>query len=108
MIHWQEVLEYWFGPRDAPGYPEAKNEMWWKKDEAIDADIARRFGPALAASAEGALGAWRDTPDGCLGHIILVDQMSRNMHRGSGDMYAQDDLAAELSLVLAVAVHCLG
>lgn len=105
MTHWQDILDYWFGPRDAPDYPQAKNEMWWQKNDAIDKDIAARFGTALAASAEGALADWRDTPEGCLGHIILVDQMSRNMNRGSGAMFAQDDLGAELALVLAVSGH---
>lgn len=94
-----EILEYWFGPK---GAPVDNGEMWWKKNPAVDADIKARFGGALEASARGELDHWRADKAGRLAHIILVDQMSRNMHRDHADMYAQDDLGQELSLLCAI------
>ena len=48
----------------------------------------------LASGAEG----WRDDPERNLAAIIALDQFSRNIHRGSGEAYAADDLAVQLTL----------
>ena len=40
---------------------------------------------------------WRDTPDHLLAAIILLDQFSRNIHRGSAKAFAGDALALELT-----------
>lgn len=93
----EDVLGFWFGPIDAPDYPADNSPMWWKKNPAVDAACGS-FAEALKASAEGAFEAWSETARGRLAHILLVDQISRNLHRGSGEMYAQDDLALALSL----------
>ena len=94
----QDVLEFWFGPRNAPGYPADNSQMWWKKHADVDAACRERFGPALDASARGELVDWAATRDGRQAHIILVDQLARNMHRDRPGMFAQDELALELSL----------
>ena len=46
-------------------------------------------------------GSWR-TKEGRLAHIILVDQMSRNMYRDDPRMFAQDDLGQELALLCLI------
>lgn len=102
MVTPEDILEYWFGPLEAPDYPKSNDAMWWKKNADVDAEIRQRFGAALEASAQGALADWRKTARGRLAHIILVDQMSRNMHRGTAAMFAQDDLGQELSLLCAL------
>ena len=102
MVAPEDILEYWFGPLDSGNYPEVKNDIWWMKNTDVDAEILDRFGDTLARSAKGELAHWRESKSGRLAHIILVDQMSRNMHRDSPEMYAQDDLAQELSLHCAI------
>ncbi len=98
----KEILDYWFGPDRSKIDPEERRAIWWEKNADVDAEIAERFGGALEASARGELHDWRDSKDGRLAHIILVDQMARNMHRDSPLMYAQDDLGQELSLLCAI------
>lgn len=95
----QEILDYWYGPDTAPHDVEARKKIWWQKNEDVDREIGERFAATLAASARGELADWSATPDGRLAHIILIDQMARNMHRDSPGMYAQDDLAQELALI---------
>lgn len=84
------VLDYWFD--------ELKPEQQFAKDDAVDAEIARRFGHArdvvLASSAAG----WRDDPDRLLAAVILLDQFSRNIHRGTPEAFAADPLALALTL----------
>ncbi|HEY0628102.1 MAG TPA: DUF924 family protein, partial [Sphingomicrobium sp.] len=76
---------------------ELQPEQHWKKDPAMDRHIAERFGKVreevLRTRAEG----WRDTPETLAAAIILLDQFSRNMFRGSAKAFEADPLALELS-----------
>ncbi|MDK2766676.1 MAG: DUF924 domain-containing protein [Sphingomonas sp.] len=84
------VLDYWFD--------ELKPEQQFAKDDAVDAEIARRFGHARdVVLASGAAG-WRDDPDALLAAVILLDQFSRNIHRGTPEAFAADPLALALTL----------
>lgn len=86
----QEVLDFWFG--------ELTPKQHFAKDDAVDTMIASRFArlhDILMAS--GAAG-WRDTPECLLAAVIVLDQFSRNMHRGSAQAYAADTLALSLTL----------
>lgn len=92
----QEVLDFWFGPEDAPGYGEPRAE-WFKKDEAFDAEIAGRFGGLHAAASHGMLDYfWKDTPNGNLALIIVLDQFSRQLYRGDAKAFASDKHALTL------------
>ncbi|MEI5686575.1 DUF924 family protein [Sphingomonas kyungheensis] len=82
------VLDFWFG---------LTSEQQFARDDALDRTIAARFAAmrdgVLRARAEG----WRDDPDTLLAAIILLDQFSRNLHRGAAEAYAADGLARELT-----------
>ena len=85
----EAVLRFWFvelEPRD-----------WWRKDPELDQRIASRFGALLETAASGALAAWRGTARGRLAEIIVLDQFSRNIHRGSAEAFANDALALRLA-----------
>ena len=84
-----EVLRFWF--------EETPADKHFAKDEALDAEIRSRFAKVRdAVLADGALG-WRETPDHLLAAIILLDQFSRNLHRGDAAAFAADPLALELT-----------
>ena len=84
------VLGFWFG--------EVPPDKRFAKDPALDRVIEERFGAlreaVLASDADG----WRDDPDRLLAAIILLDQFSRNIFRGSGRAFAADPLARSLTL----------
>lgn len=86
----EDVLDFWFD-RVTP-------EQRFAKDDALDRTIAERFGglrdAVLASRAQG----WRDTPEALLAAIILLDQFSRNIHRGHAEAFAADGLARDLTL----------
>lgn len=83
------VLDFWLA------LPPEKH---FAKDDALDREIAYRFGAVrdqvLATDAIG----WREEPDTLLAAILLLDQFSRNLYRGSAQGYAADPLALELCL----------
>lgn len=84
---------------------ETPAEQRFAKDDALDAEIERRFGEwrndVLAGGAEG----WTDDPVDLLGAIVLLDQFSRNIHRDKARAFEADALALQLAK-LAVAKGC--
>lgn len=83
------ILRFWF--------EETTPEQWWKVDAAFDALIRERFSAVWRQAAAGELQAWRDNARGRLAEVIVLDQFSRNMHRGTPLAFAQDSLALVLT-----------
>ena len=84
----RDVLAFWFGPP-----PHAERAEWFRKDDAFDAVIRTRFGAAVDAATGGAYDAWRATPHGALARILLTDQFTRNIYRGTPRAFAGDPVA---------------
>jgi uncharacterized protein (DUF924 family) len=94
-----EILDFWLGPeagRDAPE-PDVTRK-WFEKSDATDALLTERYGPLVEQAARGECDSWCKTPRGRLAVVILLDQFTRNIHRGSGRMFAHDDKALSLAL----------
>ena len=68
-----EVLSFWF--------ERSGRERWWAKEPDFDEAIRSRFGALHAAAGRGKLHGWRDTADGRLAEIVVLDQFSRNLYR---------------------------
>ena len=76
---------------------EAGPEKWFKKDAAFDGAIADRFGELHAEAAAGHFAEWASMPEGALALVLLLDQFSRNMYRGSPQAFAQDARALRIA-----------
>ena len=89
-----DIIEYWLGPTpdDAESVARAA-KRWYAMDGGLDTEIRNRFGPLVQAVRQGALAAWEATPVGALGLVILLDQFTRNAHRGTPEAFAGDALA---------------
>jgi uncharacterized protein (DUF924 family) len=83
------VLEFWFSGRARP--------LWFEKDPTFDDEIRRLFGAAVEAAQAGGFAHWRDGAESTLALLILLDQMSRNIHRGSPRAFAGDALALAIA-----------
>jgi uncharacterized protein (DUF924 family) len=90
----EEVLEFWFGREDEPGYGEFR-EAWFKKDPKFDRQIRDRFETVYEEAAMGGLDGWKEEAQSCLALVILLDQFPRNMFRGDPRSYATDRKAQE-------------
>lgn len=88
-MHSQPILHFWF--------TELRPAQHFAKDAALDAAIRTRFGATLEAAARCELFAWRATPEGRLGEIVVLDQFSRNVWRDTPRAFAQDALALALA-----------
>lgn len=79
------ILRFWFADHD--------RDTWFGRDANFDAAIARRFGSLPAALLAGRREAWLDTADGRLASLIVLDQFTRNLFRGSPAAFAGDPRA---------------
>lgn len=93
----QEVLWAWFGPQaDEQSELEViqANQAWWfNGGEAVDERLREDFGPWIEAAVEGQLDHWRESGEGRMALVILLDQMTRNVYRGTPRAFAGDERA---------------
>ena len=94
MSESEAVLSFWFGTAErAIDISQRQEALWWKGAADTDAEIGRRFGELRQRAIAGELDDWLGSERGRLAAIILVDQFSRNLHRGHPEAFAQDELA---------------
>jgi uncharacterized protein (DUF924 family) len=86
-----EILAVWFGKGDVPS--AEVRAQWWKKDPHFDALLRERFGALLDRGTRGELDGWANDAHGALALVILLDQFSRNIHRGTPRAFAADERA---------------
>ncbi len=81
----EDILAFWLD--------EVGPDGWYKSDEALDDEIRARFEGAWEGLMEGKYALWLTYPSGVLAYIILADQFSRNMFRGTAKAFASDRVA---------------
>ena len=101
----RQVRDFWFGK--LPLSAQALNQrlaLWFPGDESADAVHARdeairaRFGELVERATRGDLASWADSPRRCLSLIILLDQIPRNIYRGTARAFACDEQALAVTL----------
>ena len=85
----ETVLQFWF--------VQTPPALWFAKSEAFDGQIRDRFAATHQAAASGELFTWRDTLEGRLAEIIVLDQLSRNLFRDTAQAFAHDGMALALA-----------
>jgi uncharacterized protein (DUF924 family) len=99
------VLQFWFGDPNQSGNQSAINsaalarkrkKIWYRSGPELDQTISEQFSDLLQSAVGGDLDAWRETADGCLALVILLDQFSRHIYRGTSKAFTQDKLALEV------------
>ena len=76
---------------------EAGRERWYKRDDAFDAEVRRRFLAVWQKAAAGELASWERSDDGALALVIVLDQFPRNMFRGDPRTFSSDALARDVA-----------
>jgi len=83
-----ELLDFW---------QKAGPSAWWRKNTEFDLKIRDRFVDLIDPAANRELDYWRNEPKTCLALVLILDQFSRNLFRGSKKAFAQDLYALELA-----------
>jgi len=85
----ETVLRFWL--------EETPAEKRFAVDPRLDAEIGSRFRAIMEEVAASRAAGWRDDPRTILAAIIITDQFSRNLYRGTPKAFATDGLARELT-----------
>jgi uncharacterized protein (DUF924 family) len=98
MTDVDDVLSFWLGPEPATeAEVGARRKLWFTADEKVDREIRDRFGALVESARADQLEAWAETPRGAVALIVLIDQFSRNIYRGSGEAFAHDEKALRVA-----------
>lgn len=89
MINAQDVLDFWFSADTRP--------FWFDKSQDFDQLLKQQFGEIFQQACRAELWSWRETAEGRLAEIIILDQFSRNFYRDDSRAFAQDTTALVLS-----------
>jgi len=86
---YQGVLDFWFDAETKP--------HWFKQSDAFDQAVAEQLGPLYAQARAGEIDGWAVEADGLLALVILLDQVPRNLFRGTPEAFTTDAKALALA-----------
>jgi len=92
----EKVLRFWFAVE--PGSEESiLQSRWFFPTPEFDRLCTTRFLASYEDAAHGRLEDWKNEPQSCLALVLLLDQLPRNMFRGTARAFATDAKARELT-----------
>ena len=97
-----DLIAHWFAETlDEPANITGRMDWWFSADEERDQLMADRFGGLVEECAAGHLCHWLDDIEGRLAMIIALDQLPRNLFRGTPRAFSNDAYTAALCLAAA-------
>jgi len=94
----EALLTFWFGAPDAPEFGEPK-AFWFSSTPQDDHLIQTRFETLYHKAKQGDLDHWLEDPQATLALVLLMDQVPRNIFRGTPQAFGTDALALAFSKV---------
>ena len=99
---WSGIIAAWFADTlDDPASIPKRMEWWFSANEARDGELAAVYGDLVEQCAAGQWYRWLDNPEGRLAMIIALDQLPRNLFRGTPRAFAYDAYTSALCLAAA-------
>jgi len=97
-----ELISHWFAQTlDEPATITGRMGWWFSADEERDQVMADRFSGLVEECAAGHHYHWLDDPEGRLAMILALDQLPRNLFRGTPRAFSNDSYTAALCLAAA-------
>ena len=94
----EQLLQFWFADAAADvRKAEARYPFWFQATPETDAVIRTRFSDLVRQARSGGLASWESHPRGWLALIIALDQLPRNLYRGTAAAFAADPLAQHVT-----------
>ncbi|MFA7554951.1 MAG: DUF924 family protein [Spongiibacteraceae bacterium] len=90
----EAILDYWFGDIGA-GFEVSQQQhaRWFGGSKEVDVAIKQQFGTLVEQALQGLLQHWWQVPGGVLALVLLLDQFTRNIYRGTARAFAGDSQA---------------
>ncbi|MEO1676758.1 MAG: DUF924 family protein [Pseudomonadota bacterium] len=86
----KDVVTFWVD--------EVGPDKWYKADDAVDAEIRKRFGDVWQTAAAGGLRDWKCGPSRTLAYLLVTDQFPRNMFRDEARSFQTDRQARSAAM----------
>ena len=83
------VLQFWF--------EDCRPWQWFRQRDAFDALVSERFGSLVELALTRSLNSWGEHSNTGLALVLLLDQFTRQVYRGSPQAYGGDAQALEMS-----------
>tara|TARA_R110001592_G_scaffold363398_2_gene688036 strand:+ start:104684 stop:105274 length:591 start_codon:yes stop_codon:yes gene_type:complete len=91
------IHQFWFGRLDDTGFAAPEHsQLWFRASEETDAALRSRFGSLVTQALAGELNHWAEDDKGLIALVLLLDQFTRNIYRGTPESFAGDDTAQQL------------
>lgn len=88
---YRELLHFWFGSVEDTVIPsEHRARVWFGDNPQVDQEMKERFGHLHTLAIHGGLSEWEKTAHGQLALILLYDQFSRHLYRGTSKAFQYD------------------
>ena len=81
----EKVLSFWLDETDP--------KQWYNSPKSLDNAILQEFYPTWVSIMDGKFGMWLTYPSGSIAYILVLDQFSRNMFRGTSKAFSSDLIA---------------
>ena len=84
-----EILDFWFS--------DEVSKRWFDSTPAFDRRLRRDYEVLWQRACRNELDRWRQSADGCLALVILLDQFPLNMFRGQAESFASEAQSREVA-----------
>jgi uncharacterized protein (DUF924 family) len=92
------IHQYWFGELDEAGMAARdRHSLWFTASPETDEECRQRFDALVARAIGGELDDWADCDPGLIALVLLLDQFTRNIHRGTPAAFSGDGRALVLA-----------
>lgn len=87
---YKDILAFWFSDSIKP--------LWFHSTPEFDDELRQRFLETWKAASAGKLDHWRDSAEGALALVIVLDQFPLNIFRGMAESFSTEAKAREVAL----------
>ena len=94
----EPLLQFWFADAASAAHKATERyAFWFQAIPETDAAIRTRFSDLVMHAQACGLASWESQPRGWLALIIALDQLPRNLYRGTAAAFATDPLAQQVA-----------
>jgi len=83
-----EILEFWFS--------DEVKALWFKSTDEFDEQLKQRYETVWQQASDGLLDHWKETAQGAVALVIILDQFPLNMFRGDAKRYSTEAQSREI------------
>ncbi len=85
----QSIIEYWYSDRI--------KSQWFNSTKELDQEIKINYEDIWEEAIKGKLISWKESAEGCLALVIILDQFPLNMFRGEVKSFSTEAMAIKIT-----------